>query len=57
MKPETTQHARDMFTSILHTATGLGEITLEERTEVLKIVAELCFEAAIVFEKVAETKK
>ncbi len=56
MKPETKQLAREMFSTILATAQGLGTLSSEDRSELFKQAAELCFEAAIAFEEVENTK-
>lgn len=54
MKTETKQLAREIFVAVMPTAHGLGGLTKEERNEMLKEVAEICFEAAVAFEKVEE---
>ena len=56
MKTETKQLAREMFSTIMTTAQGLGNASSEERAELFKQAAELCFEAAIAFEEVENTK-
>ena len=56
MNTETKELARQMFATIMSTAQGLGTVSITEREELLKEAAELCFEAATAFEKVASTK-
>ncbi len=52
MKSETKLLARDIFATVMTNATGLGEVTKEERAELFKAAAQICFEAAIAFETV-----
>jgi hypothetical protein len=52
MKSETKLLARDIFANIMTNATGLDTITKEERAELFKAAAQLCFEAASTFEAV-----
>jgi hypothetical protein len=52
MKAETKQLARDIFANIMTNATGIGEITKEERDILFKEAAQLCFEAVSTFEAV-----
>jgi hypothetical protein len=56
MNTETKELARQLFATIMTTAQGLGTISFTEREELFKHAAELCFEAATAFEKVASTK-
>jgi len=54
MKTETKQLAREIFVTVMTTAQGLGGLTKEDRDEMFKQASELCFEAAVAFEKVEE---
>lgn len=52
MKSETKLLARDMYASLIHNATGLDTISKEQRAELFKAAAQICFEAASAFETV-----
>lgn len=52
MKIETKQLARQMYSSIMTNATGLDTVTKEQRAELFKEAARMCFEAASAFEAV-----
>lgn len=45
MKPETKQLARQMYSTVMTTATGLDTISKEERAKLFKEAAMMCFEA------------
>lgn len=50
MKTETKQLARQMYSSIMTTAKGLDTVTKEQRIELFKEAAKMCFEVAEAFE-------
>jgi hypothetical protein len=52
MKSETKLLARQMYSSIMTNATGLGEITKEQRMELFKAAAQICYEAPEAFEAI-----
>ena len=52
MKTENKQLARDIFANIMPNATGLDEVSKEERAKLFKEAATICFEAASAFEAV-----
>jgi hypothetical protein len=52
MKSETKLLARNMYSAIMTTAVGLDTVTKEQRAELFKEAAKVCFEAASAFEAV-----
>lgn len=52
MKSENKQLARDIFANIMTNATGLDSVSKEERANLFKAAAQICFEAASAFETV-----
>jgi len=56
MRIETSLLAREVFKSVLASATGLGNFSKEERADIFKLAAEYCFEAAVAFEEVESSQ-
>ena len=52
MKTENKQLARDIFANIMTNATGVAELSKEDRAKLFKEAATICFEAASAFEAV-----
>jgi hypothetical protein len=52
MNSETKLLARDIYASIMTNTTGLDTISKEQRAELFKAAAQICFEAASAFETV-----